>query len=207
MSTTLTIAINNTNVDQAYPTGTWITLVPGTDYLIFTNGNASVADGQSIPSSSVLGSAGMVLNGTQQYVPTYLLASVGAGELYQIKLMGRQNTQYVMAFSFSGATTSEPVLEAWDDTSLTTFNDVSLGAGTASNSWIHGITTTTGAPGTATWTGTPLAGGTNVISLNNGAGALSAAAVLYCNLFVVVPATQTAGGAETPVLVVKYTTT
>jgi hypothetical protein len=206
--TTLTIAVNNTSTDQAYPTGTWVTVVPGTDYLIFTNGSSAVANGQPIPSSFQLGSAGVVLNGLTQVVPVYLLASVGANLLKQIYLMGSANKRYVMAFNFSGATTSEPVLQAWDDTSLSTTNNNSLGAGTPANSWLHGITTTTGLPGSS-WVGSPLAGSGsgNYLNLNNGSGPLSGAATLYCQLQMIIPSTQTLGGAETPVLVVKYTTT
>lgn len=208
MATTLTIAINNTSTDQAYPTGTWVTVNPGVDYLIFTAGSTSVAAGQPIPSSFQLSSAGLLLTGSLQVVSTYLLASVGANLLKAIPNMGAGNKRYIMAFVFSGATTSEPVLEAWDDTSLSTANDQSLGAGTPANSWLLGVTTTTALPGVG-WGGTPLAGSSNgnFLFLNNGGGALSVASTLYCNLKMVIPGSQTNGGAETPVLVCKYTTT
>lgn len=206
--TSLTIAINNTNTDQAYPTGTWVTVNPASDSLIFSQGSTAVADGQPLPSSFQLGSAGVVLNGTTQVVPQYLLASVSANLLKRIWLMGNGNYRYVMAFYFSGATTSEPVLEAWDNTSMNSYNDNCLGAGTPSNSWLHGITTTSGAPGPS-WVGSPLAGSSNgnFLWLNNQSGPLSAAGTLYCNLQMVIPSTQVNGGAETPILVVKYTTT
>lgn len=205
--TTLTIAINNTSTDQVYPTGTWISVTIGNDYLIFTT-SAGLA-GASVPSSFTLSSAGVLLNGIQQIVPYYYLAHPGGSpHTYTIPLMGNQNKRYVMAFVFSGATTSEPVLEAWDDSGLTTTNDTTLGAGTPNNSWLRGITTTAGLPG-SNWSGSPLAGSAsgNFLFLNNQNGALTGVATLYCNLQVVVPATQTAGGAETPVLVCKYTTT
>lgn len=205
--TTLTIAINNTVTDQVYPTGTWISATIGNDFLIFSN-SAALA-GASVPSSVQLSSAGMFLNGSQQIVPYYYLAHPGGSPVtYAIPLMGNQNKRYVMAFVFSGATTSEPVLEFWDNSGLSTTNDVSLGAGTPANSWILGVTTTAGLPG-SNWTGSPLAGSTNgnFLFLNNGSGALSGAANLYCNLKVVVPSSQTSGGAEAPVLTVKYTTT
>ena len=206
--TTVTIAVNNTNTDQAYPTGTWTPIAVGTDYIIFTNGSPQVADGQPIPSSFQLSSAGMVLNGSTQTVPHYILADVGSNILREIFLMGPNNFQYVMAFVFNGATTSEPVLEAWDNSALNTINSVSLGSGTPSNSWLYGITTTAGTPG-ANWTGSKLAGSSdgNFLWLNNQSGALTGATTLYCNLKMIVPSTQTAGGAETPVLTVKYTTT
>lgn len=210
MSTTLTIAVNNTSDDVAYGSSgvTWTTVVPGTDFIVFSNGSAAVADGQPIPSSFQLSSAGMVLNGATQVVPYYLLADIGSNLLRQIFLMGSGNFQHVVAFVFSGATTSEPVLEVWDNTGLSTTNDVSLGSGTPSNSWFNGIATTSGLPGVS-WTGSPLAGSSdgNFLYLNNGSGALTGAATLYCQLQMIVPSSQTQGGAETPVITVKYTTT
>lgn len=204
--TTLSIYTNNTATDQAYPTGTWNPITLGADYFIFS-ASSSLA-GSSIPSSFQLSSAGILLNGTQQTIPYYYLAHPGGPNTYAIPLMGPNNKQHVMAFVFNGATTSEPVLEVWDNSGLSTTNDVSLGSGTPSNSWFYGITTTSGLPG-VNWTGSPLAGSGNgnFLWLNNQNGALTGAGVLYCNLQLIVPATQTQGGAETPVLVVKYTTT
>ena len=208
MSTTLTVFINNSSEDVSY--GSSASLYEhiniGTDYLIFTT-SPSLA-GASIPSSFTLSSAGVFLNGTQVTIPYYYLASPGVPETYAIPLMGSGNFQNVLAFVFSGATTSEPVLEVWDNSGLSTINDVSLGSGTPSNSWFRGITTTAGLPGVS-WVGSPLAGSSNgnFLYLNNGSGALTGANVLYCNLQVIVPSSQTQGLAETPVLVVKYTTT
>jgi len=206
--TTLTVVYNHTHTDQAYPTGTWVTMNTGSDFLIFTNGSPQVADGQAIPSSFQLSSAGIVLTGVQQTVPHYLIANVGANILNELFLMGPGNYQYVLGFVFSGATTSEPVLEAWDDISLSTTNAACLGAGTPSNSWLQGVTTTSGAPG-ASWIGSKLAGSSdgNFLYLNNNGGPLTGAANLYCNLKMVVPATQTAGGTNNPVLCIKFTTT
>jgi hypothetical protein len=207
--TNLDIQINNTSDDQ--PVGSsginWVSVSVGNDFLIFTT-SPSLA-GASIPSSFTLSSGGVFLNGSQQIFPFYYLAHPGGSpQTYAIPLMGNQNTRYVMAFVFDGATTSEPVLEAWDNSGLTTTNAVTLGAGTPANSWMHGITTTAGLPG-SNWTGSTLAGSSNghFLWLNNQNGALTGAGVLYCNLQVIVPASQTQGGAETPVLVCKYTTT
>lgn len=206
MSTTLSIVFNNTSTDQVYPTGTWITATAGTDYLIFS-GSSSLAGG-SIPSSFTLSSSAVLLTGSQIIVPYYYLAHPGGPNTYAIPNMGNGNFRYVMGFVFSGATTSEPVLEIWDDIGLSSTNDVSLGLGTPNNSFFRGITTTAGSPG-ANWTGSPLAGSANgnFLWLNNQSGALTGATNLYCNLQVIIPATQTNGGAETPVLVVKFTTT
>jgi hypothetical protein len=210
MSTSVSIYVNNTSEDEAYGSSgvNWVVLNPGIDSLIFTNGSPSVANGQSIPSSFQLSSAGIVLNGTTQVVPVYLLASIGSNLLYQIYLMGSGNYQHVLAFDFNGVTTSEPVLEIWDNVGLSTTDDISLGSGTPSNSWFKGIATTFGLPGVS-WIGSPLAGSSdgNFLYLNNGNGALTGATTLYAQLQVIVPSSQTQGSSEQPVITVKYTTT
>lgn len=197
--TTLIIAVNNSNTDSSYGSSgiLWSPISIGTDFLVFTNGSPQVADGQPIPSSFQLNSAGMVLNGSTQVVPHYLLADIDSNLLREIFLMGSGNHRYVMAFVFSGATTSEPILEAWDNSSLNTANDVSLGNGTPSNSWLKGVTTTAGLPG-ASWAGSPLAGSSdgNFLFLNNSSGALTGAATLYCQLKMVIPSTQKIGRAH-----------
>ena len=204
----LTIAFNHTSTDQAYPTGTWVTVNTGSDFLVFTKGDPLVADGQAIPSSFQLSSAGMFLNGTTQVVPHYLVANISGNILNEVFLAGPQNKRYAFACIFSGATTSEPVLEVWDNSGLNTINAVSLGSGTPANSWFRGITTTAGLPGVS-WSGSPLAGSSdgNFLWLNNLNGALSGARVLYFNLQMVIPSSQTQGGVEAPVICVKYTTT
>lgn len=211
MATNLNIWVNN-DLDDDSPLGSsgvaWVQVTPGSDKLIFTKGSPVVANGQPIPSSFQLSSAGMILNGTQQTVPHYILAHLGTNLLYEVYLMGSGNFRYVMAFDFNGATTSEPVLEAWDDSNLNTVNDVSLGNGTPSNSWLFGVTTTASLPGVS-WSGSALAGSSDghFLWLNNQTGALTGATTLYCTLKMVIPASQVNGGAETPVLVCKYTTT
>lgn len=209
MPTTLEIFINNSSEDVSYGSSASLyeQIAIGNDYLIAST-SPSLA-GASIPSSFTLNSAGIFLNGSQQVFPFYYLAHPGGSpETYAIPLMGSGNFQNVLAFVFSGATTSEPVLEVWDNSGLSTINDISLGAGTPSNSWIYGIQTTTGLPG-INWSGSPLAGSSNgnFLYLNGGGGALTGAAVLTCNLQIIVPASQTQGMAEIPVLVCKYTTT
>ncbi|MHA2012763.1 MAG: hypothetical protein ACTSWG_10390 [Candidatus Helarchaeota archaeon] len=147
------------------------------------------------------------MDGSEQTFDTYLLSDADANELKEIFLMGSGNNRYVLAFDFDGATASEPVLEAWDDSDFDSFDLTVLGSGTASASWIRGITTTSGSPG-ASWTGSRLAGSADgyFLWLNDENGALSGADTLYCQLKVVVPSTQTDAGAETPLLVVKYAT-
>lgn len=202
------------NVDptQDSPRGTvgvvWQDIALGSDYLVFTQGSPAVANGQPVASSSQLSSAGIVITGSDIVIPYYLLADVSANLFKECKMMGQVNHQYALAFVFDGATTSEPILEAWDDSNLNTINFSCLGAGTASLSWLRGVTTTSGAPG-SNWVGSRLAGSAdgNYLLLNSGLGALTGATTLYCNLYMTVPGTQTTGGAENPILVCKYTTT
>ena len=208
--TNLVIALNCDNEDQPYETSAieWVDISLGNDFLIFTAGSDTVADGEAIPSSFQLNQAAPVLNGTNIVIAHYLLADISDNELKESMLMGNGNNRYVLAFDFDGATTSEPVLEAWDNDDLDTILAASLGAGTASLSWLRGVTTTDAAPG-ALWTGSRLAGSStnNFLWLNNQNGALAVASTLYCNLYMIIPSTQTTGGAETPVLVCKYCTT
>ena len=203
------IHLNCDTVDS--PLGTsgldWVAMDIDVDYLILlTNGSTSVADGQPIPSTTLLNQAGVVLTGVAQVCSKYFLADDSANLLKLIHNMGAGNKRYVMAFDFDAETASEPVLEAWDDTTMLTANDVVLGAGTPSSSWITGITTTAALPGVG-WVGSRLAGGTagHFLNLNNGNGALVAPKTLYAQLKVTIPATEISGGNEQPILVVKYT--
>lgn len=210
MPTNLTISVNTDTDDQAKGTSgvEWTDVNLDNDTLIMTNGTSGVVeDGQPIPSASELTQAGILLTGSEIIVSLYLLADLSDNELKEIHNMGNQDKRHVMAFDFDGATASEPVLEAWDNSSLNSFNNTTLGAGTASSSWLRGITTTDGSPG-SDWTGSRLAGSADghFLWLNNQNGALGSAGILYCNLKLIVPASQADGLAETPVLVCKYTT-
>jgi hypothetical protein len=204
----VTIAINNSSTDSPYGTSgvSWVDVSLGNDSLIFSNGSDTVADGEVIPSESDYIQAGVVLTGAEQIVPHYFLADVSESELKEIFLAGNQNKRYVFAVDFDAATASEPVLEIWDDATFLTIDSTSLGAGTASNSWWRGITTTSGLPGTD-WAGTILAGSSanHFLYLNNGSGALTVATTLYFNLKIVIPASATTGGSGTPKIVIKYT--
>jgi hypothetical protein len=203
------IYLNCDTVDS--PLGTsgidWVAMDVDVDYLIMlTNGSASVADGQPVPSTTQLNQAGLVLTGVEQTCSKYFLADDSANLLKQIHNMGSGNKRYVLAFDFDAETASEPVLECWDDTTMLTADDVVLGEGTPSSSWIAGIVTTDALPGVG-WSGVRLAGDTagHFLNLNNGNGALSVADTLYAQLKVIVPAIEVDGGAENPILVVKWT--
>jgi len=203
----VTIAVNTSSSDVEYDGSgaTWDNILVGTDYLVFSAGSTTVDDGHSIPSESDYIAAGILLTGSEVVVARYFLADIGVNTLKEIFLMGNTTGRYVMAFSFSAATATEPVLELWDDSDLDSVTSTSLGAGTPSNSWWRGITTTAAAP-SADWAGSYLAGSTegNYLNLNNGSGALSVADILYCNLKVVIPSFITTGTSATPVFAVKY---
>jgi len=203
----VTIWVNTTNTDAGVGnSGTdWLEFSPGNDKLIFTGGSVQVADGQDTPTQQELISAGIVLTGSQIVVDDYLFLDADMDELYSIPLMGNQDTQYVLGFEFDDATASEPVLEIWDDNTFATIDSAMLGSGVASNSFVRGITTTYASPGT-NWTGSRLAGSGagNFLYLNDGNGALSAADILYANLKVIIPASQTTGFSATPVFCVKF---
>jgi len=207
----LTVYINNDSQDLPLNTSgiEYTEFSEGNDQFIFTKGNPTVDDGQPIPSQSELISAGIQLENppAQIIVDKYFLADLDADELKEIFNMGNQNKRYVIAFDFDSSTGSEPVFEVWDDNTLSTITSTILGGGTPSNSFFRGITTTDGLPG-ANWitTANKLAGSSsgNFLYLNNQNGFLVSADTLYCNLAIVVPASQTTGFSANPVFVVKW---
>jgi len=209
MSTTLEIYANCDSVDSPVDTSgvDWVLLDTDNDELVITAGSDTIKDGEVIAGEDSLNQAGVILTGSEITIDKYLLADNSAGIYKEIELAGSGNNRYVFCFKFSGSTSSEPILEIWDDDDLDSIDNTSLGGGVASSSWWRGITTTDGLPG-ASWTGSRLAGSADghFLWLNDQNGALSAADELYCQLKVVIPATQTDAGAEAPVFVVKYAT-
>lgn len=210
MSTALTIRVNTSANDAAYSgsPSDFTTVDTDNDYLILSAGSDSVADGEVIPSETERNRAGTVITTSNVIVDKYLLADVGSNILREIQNAGNQDKQYVFCFSFDGETASEPALELWDDSDMDSYDLYSLGEGEATDSWWKGVVTTDDTPGDD-WAGLALAGSedNHFLWLNNGAGAspLDGAKDLYCNLKVVVPASFQYSGAETPVIVVKYT--
>ena len=210
MSATLTIYANiGTQDTEVGSSGSsWQLIDVDNDRLIFSAGSTAVDDGQPSPSDTQLNSAGMLLTGIEQTVDRYFLDDNDAGILKEIHNMGADNKRYVLGFSFDAATASEPILEVWDDSDMDSIALTALGSGTATSSWYRGITTTDALPG-AGWTGSRLAGSSDghYLWLNNQNGALSGADVLYCQLKIVISASQTDAGAEEPIIAVKYATT
>lgn len=194
------LELNSSGVD-------WVEFSEGNDQIIFTAGNTEVEDGADIPTQAELISAGIELTGSEIIVDDYLLEDTSESLLKSIDNMGNQDKSYVIAFDFDDITASEPVLEVWDDSNLDTINNTILGSGTASSSFVRGITTTSSSPG-SNWvtTGTRMAGSSdgNFLYLNDENGYLTVADILYCNLAIVIPASQTTGFSANPVFVVKW---
>lgn len=185
----------------------WVEFSEGNDQIVFTAGNTEVQDGADIPTQAELISAGVILTGSQIILDDYLLQDASTNLLKSIDNMGNVNKQYVLAFDFDAVTASEPVLEVYDDDNLNSADGVMLGSGTPSASFIRGITTTSSLPGSNWITGaTRMAGASdgNFLYLNDQSGFLTGADTLYCNLAVVIPASQTVGFSANPVFVVKW---
>lgn len=206
----LILKINNSTVDSAGG-GTWISVDPSNDVFIFSQGSGAglgVSDGDAIPSEAILNRYAVVLDAVNPVtVPKYFLSDFSAGILKEIKLAGNQNKQYVFNANFDGATATEPQLEAWDTNDMNSYVSVALGSGTPNSSWYKAIATTTSLPG-VDWVGTPLGGDdpTNILLLNEGSGALSAAKDLYFNFKIVIPGGYLTPGLHTPVLAIVFTT-
>lgn len=129
-------------------------------------------------------------------VPKTFLNDYSASIFNQIPLAGTTaggqsggNTRYVFAIYFSGATAGIPYLEAWNSSSHAAANDDFLGGGTPANSTLRAISTTDAAPGSATWSGTPLSGTDSRIALDD--AALASSQNCYYNLRQVIPSTFT----------------
>ena len=212
MATSLNIYANvGTQDTEVGSSGSsWQLIDVDNDRLIFSAGSDTVDNNQSSPSDTQLSSAGIYLyDGHPEItVDRYFLDDNDAGILKEIVNMGADNKRYVLGFSFDAATASEPILELWDYENMDSIDLTCLGAGTATSSWFRGITTTDALPG-AGWTGSRLAGSSDghYLFLNNQNGALTEADVLYCQLKIVIPATQQDAGANTPIIAVKYATT
>ena len=133
------------------------------------------------------------VSGSKEAEKTFMV-DLSANKYEQIPLAGTTgggqsggNTRYVFAAYVDGATEAAPYLECWNTSSHALANGTFLGAGTPTNSLIKAIATTNGAPGSATWTGTPLSGEDSRVALDT--DALTGAKYLYWNLKLVVPST------------------
>jgi len=217
MATNLTILANYVDADVNYETtpADYIALDLANDYLIWTEGDSTVKDLMTHePIASELNAAATKIDpDVPKTVAKCLLMDDshdvgGSYYTHLVKGIGL-NKRYVFAFSFDGATASEPQLEAWDNSSHNSIANHALGAGTPANSFVKAVCTTASLPG-ASWAGSALAGA-NILQLNNGNGALAELASgetsqeLYANLKMVIPAAYATPAAETFVLTVRYT--
>jgi hypothetical protein len=209
MATALKFLINYVDSDVNYATtpADYIELDLTNDYLIWSKTLADLMTHE--PIASELNAAAEVIDPDVAVTVTKCLLmdyshDIG-GSYYTHLVKGMaENKKFVFCFNFDGATATEPQLEAWDSSAHSTFVKNVLGLGTALNSMMKGICTTTSLPGT-NWVGTSLAGGSNVLLLNDGAGALTVAKDLYANLKIVIPAAYVTPAAETFVLTCRYT--
>lgn len=195
--------VNVTNNDISYSVNpsNFIEVAP-TDYFIFSQGSAIVADGQPIPSEGDLNQALIIVPGIgDTLIPKLFLADISTNLLREIKLQS-QNAQYVFCTSFTEETGDEPVLELWDNVSGNTITSQILGSGIAGNSNIKGIITTYSLPG-VNWIGSPLAGASYRLLLNSGLGRILSPIDLYFNLKALIN-TSYITKLETPRLFLKF---
>ena len=207
--TNLILRINNTVTDNNYATSpaNFIS-VASDDTFIFSAGSSTVANGQPIPAQADLNRAATLLSAlVDTVVAHYFLGDTSVNLLKEIYLAGNGNYRHAFCCSFDGATASEPQLEAWDDSDLDSYSLTCLGSGNPANSWYKAKCTTTTSPGT-TWAGIPLggSGASNIVLLNDGAGALTVAKDLYFNFHVKIPAGVTTPGQYLPVILITYCT-
>ena len=179
------------------------------DYLIWTAGSNIVEDGMTHePTQTELTNASPLIDPVVAItVPLCLFmdySHLGGIYTHEIQGMG-DNKRYVFAFDFDNATATEPQLEAWDDSTLTTVAKNVLGAGTPANSMIKAVCTTGALPGD-NWLGTAIAGNgsTRVVPLNAGLGGLVGAGTLYANIKIVIPANYPTPAIESFILAIRY---
>jgi len=205
----LTVHINVDTQDETLQTSgiDWVEFSEIDDQLIFSAGNDEVEEGADIPTQAELISAGVRLTGSQIVVSEYFLSDISDVLLKKIDLMGNLDNRFVIAFDFDASTASEPTFEVFDDINLNSIDNIMLGNGTPSNSFIRGVTTTTNSPGANWITGAIKMSGSsdgNFLFLNDLNGFLTGATTLYAQLAIVVPSSQTVGFSGNPVFVVKW---
>jgi hypothetical protein len=151
------------------------------DYLVWKDSQQMVGDTISGMSYPVIIPESVVSEAPKLFLADYSEAIyqqvVLAGT--SLSVMGGDN-RYVCCAWFSGATATIPYLEMYDDDTHETWESKPLGDGVPADSLFKAICTTNAVPGSATWSGTPLAGTDSRIALDT--GALSGAKYLYWNM-------------------------
>ena len=212
--TNLDIMVNYVDADVNYETtpADYITMDLDNDYLIWTEGDATVKDLMlAKPTSDQLNAAATLIDpdAIKTVALCLLMDDSGFGGYYTREVKGMsENKRYVFGFSFDEATASEPVLEAWDDSDHDSTDNNVLGAGTPASSMVKAVCTTNALPG-ASWVGTAIAGA-NTLQLNAGNGAISdpgsgLTTELYANIKITIPAAYATPAVETFVLTCRYT--
>ena len=212
--TNLDIMVNYVDADVNYETtpADYITMDLDNDYLIWTEGDATVKDLMlAKPTSDQLNAAATLIDpdAIKTVNLCLLMDDSGFGGYYTREVKGMsENKRYVFGFSFDEATASEPVLEAWDDSDHDSTDNNVLGAGTPASSMVKAVCTTNALPG-ASWVGTAIAGA-NTLQLNAGNGAISdpgsgLTTELYANIKITIPAAYATPAVETFVLTCRYT--
>jgi len=209
MATTMDFLINYIDADVAFVTtpADYIEVDLTNDYLIWSKTLADLMTHK--PTQSELNAAAEIIDALVDVTVTECLLMDDSGDIggsyytHLVKGMG-ENKRYVFAFSFDGATATEPQLEAWDNSDHDSSDNHVLGNGTPANSMVKAVCTTDSLPG-ASWVGTAIAGASNVVLLNAGNGALSVAKDLYSNIKIVIPAAYADSAVETFVLTCRYT--
>ncbi|KKL63189.1 hypothetical protein LCGC14_2177590 [marine sediment metagenome] len=218
MATALIVRVNYVDADVNYQTTSadYIALDLANDYFIWTEGDGTVKDLMTAePNASQLNAAATQIDASSVVEVNLCLlmdysADVG-GAYYTHTIIGmNENKRYVFAFSFNGATASEPQLEGWDNSNHDSTTNHVLGNGTPANSFIKAICTTNSLPGVS-WAGSALAGAANVLLLNDGNGALAVlgsgitSQELYANIKIRIPAAYSTPATEVFVFTTRYT--
>lgn len=217
MTTTMKFLANVVDADYTYqsqPTY-YIELDLDYDYLIWTAGSATVVDRMTAePTPDELNEASTLINAVSDVTVDKCMVmdyshSYDTGK-YTLLVIGMgENKRYVFSFAFDDETATEPQLEAWDDDTHTSATLNVLGDGTPADSMVKAVCTTAGSPG-ASWVGTPIAGSSDVVLLNNGAGGLGSVPSgqttqdLFANIKIVIPSAYSTPASEQFVLTVRY---
>jgi|SRR3972149_3271764 len=216
MSTELEIKVNVVDEDHDYATypADYIDMDLVNDYLIWSEDLQDLLTHE--PSTDELNTHAVIIDAdADKTVPECLIMDKshdfgGSYYTHLVKGMG-ENARYVFGFSFNGATATEPQLEAWDDSTHSTFAKNVLGLGVDGDSMVKAVCTTGGLAGSA-WVGTAIAGSdvARVLPLNDGLGALDAlgsgilSQELYANIKIVIPQNYATPSVETFVLCVRF---
>ena len=209
---TITFLFNSTAVDTAYvgsgaPNATYSGININSDTLVFTGGGIQ-DDLLTTPTcASGTRSATIRPSVTSYVIPeTYIEDSI---LMTHIPLVGYTASRYCMCVYVNGTATSDVYLEAWDDSTLSTYNSPVLSgtANSSNKSYVNAIRTTASAPPWSPgWDGGTdgaafLRGTSDRIGLSNTSTVTDKA--LYFNIYIRLE-TDSSTFHNTPVLAFRY---